>query len=463
VSEGTGGLRTPPSLKTRRIGLATLIVLVGTTLSVGWHYVAGAYLGLRYPMTSFLFTSTDRFNDLLNTIRDVRVFDAVRGGVTLAYTPLQHAVLYLCIRLTRMLGVGSALLWITMAAFVGLLVYFLIRFFTERSVGLAVNAQRVFILAALSYPVLFVLDRANTEMLVFAAVFGFVFFYYIKPNRWLWIACLAAAICLKIYPGVLILIPLSDRRFRDSTYALIATVVATLVSVWFLGVQSQYGLAGVLQLWKTYLFGANGQGGAHAIWWAGIQHGHSIWGASYLIDVLVGKPFSLAVLQKVYLVFAAIAAVAGAAWTYFGHLRPWQKLTIVTFMYMLLPFSSHDYTLLHVYFPLALFVATEETQRFDRILTVLFALLLVPLDYYYFIQNARFWPVELGQDAGWMMGMSVIVYPLIMLVILALIAFQSRRSNGTADRLPPAGRRPQARHRPRAARHAAPSGTAEEL
>jgi hypothetical protein len=457
--------RTPPqdatSPRARRIGLATLVVLVGTTLSIGWHYIAGAYLGLAYPMTSFLFIPSDRFNDLLNTIRDVRLFDAARGGVTIAYTPLQHAVLYLWIRLTRMLGVGSALLWLTMAAFFGLVVYFLIRFFTERSAGLAVNAQRVFILAALSYPVLWVLDRANTEMLVFAAVFGFVFFYYIKPNRWLWIACLAAAICLKIYPGVLILIPLSDRRFRDSAYTLAATVAATLASAWFLGLQSQYGFANVLQLTKSYLFGAGGQGGAHAIWWPGIQHGHSIWGASYLIDVLAGKPFSLAALQKAYVVFAAIAAVGGAAWTYFGNLRPWQKLTVVTFMYMLLPFSSHDYTLVHVFFPLALYVATEETPRFDRILTVLFGLLLVPLDYYYFIQNARFWPAELGQDAGWMLGMSVLVYPLIMLAILALIAFQSPRRGRAADGPPAAGHGPRARPRQHTARRASPSRTVD--
>lgn len=425
MADGTNkrGLSSP---KARRVGLISSVVLVGTTLSICAHYVNGAILGLRYPMTSFLFIPKDRFMDLLNTIRDVRLFDAVRGGVALAYTPLQHLALYGGIRLTRLLGIGPMLLWITLGAFVVLLICFLIRFFTERGVSIAVNAWRVFVLAALSYPVLFVLDRANTEMLVFAAVFGFVFFYYVKPRRWLWIACLAVAICLKIYPGVLILIPLSERRFRDSTYALLAAVAATLVSAWLLGLQSQYGFMGVLQHWMVYLF--DGQGGSLAIWWAGIQHGHSLWGAAYLTDVLVGKPFGMAVLKKAYVVFALVAAMAGAAWMFFGRLRPWQKLTVATFMYMLLPFSSHDYTLLSVYFPLALFVATEDIQPFDRTLTVLFALLLVPLDYYYFIQNRGFWPLELGQDWGRLMGISVFVYPLIMLVILVLIALQAQWS-----------------------------------
>jgi len=445
VTSDTGG-QDSPSPKARRIGLLSLIVLVGTSLSAGAHYISGAYLGLGYPMNSFLFIPADRFNDLLKTITDVRLFDASRGGVALAYTPLQHLILYVGIRLTRLLSIGPALLWITIGAFLGLLVYFLIRFFTERGAGTAVNAQRVFILGALSFPVLFVLDRANTEMFVFAAVFGFVFFYYVRPSRWLWIACLAVAICLKIYPGVLILIPLSDRRFRDSAYTLLAAVAAMLGATWALGLQSQYGFTGVLRLWATYLF--EGQGGTRAIWWAGIHHGHSVWGAAYLIDVLAGRPVTMEALRKVYLVFAGVAAMAGAAWLFFGRLRPWQKLTVVTFMYMLLPFSSHDYTLLHVYFPLALFVATEDIRPFDRTITVLFALLLVPLDYYYFVQNRGLWPAELGLDAGWMVGISVLLYPAIMLGILALIAYQARASGPAPDR------RPHTRQRARTSRHA---------
>ena len=471
MADGTGE-KDVTSPKTRRVGLITLVVLVGTSLSVFAHYINGAYLGLSYPMTSFLFLPSDRFMDLLNTFRDIRMFDAVRGGVALAYTPLQHVVLSVGVQLADLLGAGAALLWITMAAFVALLLFFLIRFFAERGAGVVVNAQRVFILSALSYPVIWVLDRANTEMFVFAAVFGFVFFYYIKPKRWLWITFLVVAICLKIYPGVLVLIPLSDRRFRESAYTLVCVVAAMVASAWLLGLQSQYGFMGVVQLWSSYLF--NGQGGSFSIWWAGIQHGHSIWGAAYLTDVLVGRPFELDVLQKIYVGFAAVAAACGAAWMFFGRLKPWQKLTIATFMYMLLPFSSHDYTLLHVYFPLALFVATEEVQRFDRTLTVLFALLLVPLDYYYFMQNAASWPAELGNNVGWMMGISVLVYPLIMLVILALIARQTgtpREDSGGRSlprNRPPENHRPRTTHRPPAhhsahtARHPAHSERAEE-
>jgi len=453
------GVRDSTSPKARRLGLISLVVLIGTTLSAAAHYINGAYLGLGYPMDSFLFIPADRFNDLLKTIRDVRLFDAVRGGVTLAYTPLQHAILYAEIRATRLLSVAPALLWITLGAFVGLLVYFLFRFFTEREADFPVNAQRVFILSALSFPVLFLLDRANTEMYVFAAVFGFVFFYYVKPNRWLWMACLAVAICLKIYPGVLVLIPLSDRRFRDSAYALLAAIAATLGAAWLIGLQSQYGLLGVLRLWTTYLF--EGQGGADAIGWAGVHHGHSIWGAAYLTDVIFGNPIGMAVLRKAYLVFAAVAALGGAVWMFFGNLRPWQKLTIATFMYMLLPFSSHDYTLIHVYFPLALFVATDEVGPFDRTLAVLFALMLVPLDYYYFIQNSGSWPVELTLHAGWMVGVSVLLYPLIMLAVLGLVALQGRRPVLPAEHRQHKADPRRVRQRSRTARHTTRSRTAD--
>ena len=419
-------------LKARRLDALTLVVFVGTVLSMLTRYVNAAYFGLKYPMTSFLYDPADRFNDFLKTILDIRAFNAARDGAAMAYTPLQHLILYVEIRAVGFLHIRPAILWITIGAFTGLLVWFLIRFFTQRGAGVPVNALRVFTLTALSFPVLFLLDRANTEMLVFAAVLGFVFFYYIRPNKWLWIAFLAVAIGLKIYPAVLLLIPFSDRRFRDTAYVVLGVVVATIVSIFVIGLQSRYGFSGVMQRWLTYLL--NGQAGNAAIQWGGIQHGHSLWGATYLADVLVGKPFSFTVLKNAYTVFALAAGLAGATWLFFGRLQPWQKMTIVVFMGLLLPFSSHDYTLVHVYFPLALYVAARDTQVFDRTFTVLFALLLVPLDYYYFVQNPKIWPAELAATwPGTFTSISVLAYPLIMLSILGLIAVQERRSRSVAS------------------------------
>jgi len=390
------------------------------------RYVNSAYLKLSYPMSTFLYDPADRFNDLLKTFRDVKAFNTHRGGVTMAYTPLHHFVLYVGLRLAELLNIGShAVLWITLAAFLAILVYFLVRCFTDRRGGTALNAQRVFTLAVLSFPVLFLMDRANTEMFVFAAILGFVFFYYIRPHRWLWIVFLAIAIGLKIYPAVLILIPLSDRRFRDTTFVVLATVAATIAAVFAIGIQSQYGFSGVWDYWIDYLIG--GQGSTLSIWWPGINHGHSLWGASYLTNVLIAKPFGLAILRQGYLVFVLLVALAGSAWVLFGRLLPWHKLTIAVFMFLLLPFSSHDYTLVHAFFPLALFVATREVGRFDRTLTVLFALLLVPLDYYYFVQSPGWWPFELAQYLGVQVSISVLVYPAIMLAILALVGLQARQ------------------------------------
>jgi hypothetical protein len=151
----------------------------------------------------------------------------------------------------------------------------------------------------------------------------------------------------------------------------------------------------------------------------GLMFGNSLWG--------VGKaafhsllPATIARMQLPYLLvsFAAFALLVFYAIRYEKTL--WKKVTLLAFALILLPFVSADYRLLHVFFPLFMFINSNERGRYATFYAVIFALLLIPKDYYHLhLHNV--------QDAS----IQIILNPLIMLSMMLLIIFEGLQPKST--------------------------------
>jgi small-conductance mechanosensitive channel len=76
---------------------------------------------------------------------------------------------------------------------------------------------------------------------------------------------------------------------------------------------------------------------------------------------------------------------------------------------------SADYTLIQLYFPLVFFLNARRVSRWDFAYVALFAVLLIPVDYHYFML------------AGDGVSTSVIVYPLAMVTLMVLAILDSQR------------------------------------
>jgi hypothetical protein len=75
---------------------------------------------------------------------------------------------------------------------------------------------------------------------------------------------------------------------------------------------------------------------------------------------------------------------------------------------LLLPMENHDYTLIHLFLPLALFVLAAGCGRRWWLVALLFAVPLVPADYVYFSFQGFVYDVST----------SVLVYPAALLALL---------------------------------------------
>lgn len=363
-----GGWAQGKSAKVQAIGLT---VLVGTWLATAYHYVLGVYYRITYPANTYLFRPEDRFHDLYNSMEYARRLLSGNSDVV-PYSPLATSLMavfgHLSNAWARTLALG------VFAAFVAMFVW------TQFAGGLGWRkthrATLTFIVAAMSYPVLFVADRANEEMFVFMAIVAFVYFYLVRKSPWSGVF-LGIAIAYKIFPAVLLVLILADRRWKDLAVAAATVVGSTLITALGLGIVSGLGLVGVLKGWyKTLFVGHVG----YSSTLEAAQHGHSLWGLVVSSVGLLqgGDPVGLS--TSAYAVFALVTFLGLVLYVCFVERTPWKRVALLIIAMVLLPYESHDYTLVHLLVPMALFVNAPRT-KWDAIYALLFGLVMVPLDY----------------------------------------------------------------------------------
>lgn len=384
------------------------IVLVGTLASVVFHAVIALFTDLGWPYTTFLFKPEARFYDFLEVYGNAHTFGNY-GEITISYSGLFHLLTM------ALAAVPSAVSWLLVTAAFLLVLAAVVRFgVTARVGGRAVRDAYILIFCLCSYPVLFLLDRGNLEMIVFVLLAAFVYLYYVKASAWAWLP-LSLACAGKYYWMVLLVLLISDRRWRQMIATLAGTLAFTVVSAVVLGWASGLGAFGVLRSTLGTLEG-HAERAASSI---AVQHGHTLFAIPYFIDRKTGYWLQIHLnLSDAYLAVAAGVFLIVSVRVLFYDVEPWRKLTAMVVCAIFLPFESHDYTMVHLLLPLALFGAWgARTTRRGGLYAVLFGLLLVPLDY-----------VQLGVDVSY----SSLAYAVLLLILLVSALTDGARLRSTA-------------------------------
>jgi hypothetical protein len=390
------------------------LVLVGTVTAIAYHYLVGFYWSHGYPETTFLFKPSDRFNDWYLPYAYAGEF--IKGGTApFIYFPL--AFLAIAAGTMGPAWVGFALL---IAAFLTVLILALRGWVVDCEQHVLTKVQYVFILVVLSYPVLFLVDRTNLDLLMFVLIAGFFYFHYVRESPRLAVLFLASAIAFKLYPATLLLVLLAERRYRSAAATALLAAAMSAAALVTLGALSGRGLMEMVHL-------SNAEKGAYqqymVVLGGGLQHGHSLWGLLRLPGYLNGT--ALAGWEtKAYTVLAVLVFIGIAAHIVFREKEPWKRVLLAIAPTVLLPFVSSDYTLIYLYFPLIFFVNAPRSSRWDAVYIVLFALLLIPVDYHYL-----FYDYVLDG-----ISVSVVVYPLVLLALMTLAILDRPPSARTAGR-----------------------------
>lgn len=400
------------------IALVVLIVLVGTSVSAAYHYVMGVYLKVEYPFSTFLFFPEDHFMDYFNVYRHAVEF---RPGESrnMVYSPVLHVVMTALNMMPPWVGFATMVV-----AFVVTLAG-LLWTWTMRLVGnRMVRALFVAILGLLSYPVLFVLDRGNLEMLVFIMLAAFFYLYYVRRSPFAWLP-LSLAVSAKYYWVTLIVLLLLDRQFRQAVWCVLGTLAITTGSMLVVVAASGYSVFEVAGgLFATLSGHVDGIGTLRVA-----AHNHSLW--DWVICVQRWSDYALYRLpmQRIYLLGAVVILLLVTRRLMRDRFHDWQKATALVACTLVLPYEAKDYTLIHLLLPLALFAGTWRTGRTVWVAATLFGLLLIPLDYYYFI----FW-----SSRSWVSS-AALGYPVLLIGLIVVALWRGAGDSGPDAAVPDAG------------------------
>lgn len=392
-------------LREDKIRIISLIVFLGFILSVFFHYIMTAYCGRGYPYTTFLFIPIDKFNDFFNTCRILKGFNPylTKTGPNSYYFPFANLLFYLFSLFPRL----------TFACF---LTIFISLFFYLNFLFLSLKNKfesyiSILILTFLTYPFLFIIDRGNIEGLLFILLALYIYFY--KKHRFLSTLFLSFAIALKGYPLLFSLILLSDKRYKDFLFLILFTFTISMLGLCF-------HKGGVIANLNFLLSGLNIANNVCVCQTSLVQRGLSIF--SFIKLMLIKwhylKNVDMFIFLRYYQWSSLFLTIVVSIYLLFHKKELWEKVFLVTALMLLLPYISVDYKLIHIFLPLYLFVSSPHADRKDLFFTLMFALLLIPKDYYFF--NKVF------SDAG-ACDISISMPINILILIIMFIVIVSRR------------------------------------
>ena len=200
-----------------------------------------------------------------------------------------------------------------------------------------------------SWPLLFLIERANIELVVLCFTLGGSLAYWRGHTRWaavLW----GLAASMKIYPVLLLALFLKRRHLGTLALGLLSFATSLLLSFWWVGptipiaaVGSVHGITGFV---STYAYQARIEIGYDHSFLAAIK-------SPLAIHRLHIGPKAMGLIGHLY-VYAVLLSACVAYLIRVRHLPQFNRFAVFSIAMIALPPVSYDYTLCHLYAAFAL-------------------------------------------------------------------------------------------------------------
>lgn len=361
--------------RSKRIFTLSFIVLLGFSFSLFYHYFQGFYANKPYPHNTFLFHPRYAFTDFVDVINESANLNPYLGEKSGQFP--------------FMIIIGK--LFTVLSDFTSYILYLLIcivafAYFAQKYLRIGPwysQATAILTICFLSYPFLFTIDRGNFEFLLFIFLLSFLFLF--EKKKYFWSAFpLALAIAMKVYPAIFLVLYIPERKWKEFFVTIGITITLSLGSMCLFQ-------GGFLQNANYLLHLSNFSNNSLFLEFTSIESGSIIQrGVSILslIKIFLGNnevvpsEFWLNNFNKIYMIIASAGGIVIILYTIIRRNVFWKRVSILVFLMLLLPPLSGDYKLIHVFLPIFLFCNHTKMSKLDDIYILLFALLLIPKDYY---------------------------------------------------------------------------------
>jgi hypothetical protein len=377
-----------------RLAIALIVVAAGTLSAVLYHFVLmRMLLHYDYPYNTFLFIPKDRFADFYNQFklsanRDPFVTDGETVAWERAYFPFTYLLMWSLSPLHRKLShiiISIAFIY----SFIGMMHWYCTKEskYPVHPENVATMKNLITAVVLLSYPMIFLLDRGNLEML--AAIPTILAVFLIGrdndaqgrfPTSGV---LLGIATALKLFPAVFSLLLLKKRRYWEFVLVFVLAIALNIISVCLFRSPIELTLKGVFageRYWlDTYVLSSS------AVMGSGMAYSSGFFNLikCFLIN------HDLSVVTRFYSI-AAVLLMCFVAWLVVsGRTTYLLAVYLLTCAMIILPHMSGDYRLIYVFIPLMYLVTFE--KRYGQVEWAMFVAILfvlVPKHYYFFHENA---------------------------------------------------------------------------
>ena len=309
-------------------------------------------------------------------------FNEINGPSEKPYLPLCYLIVkpfnYLCDYANMSLEEcwESPLAEVSALVFLLISLFFFFHSFLLLNINKEWNSYNTFLLL-FSSVFLFTIERGNLIILTVACINYFLAFYDSK-NVWKYrfgLLCLCLAAVMKIYPVLLGIMLLKDKRYKDIAYCIGAGLILSFVPFLFF----EHGLANIPRLIENiqantevygvpsteYKFGipALGQMITYAINYTGADS----LSEAYIVRTMTTLKIVSALLSLASLVLA------------FFEKRRWLQVALIFMVMLLYPVNSGFYCGLYLLPMLALFFNKQEYRGADYTIAILLCLIMNPI------------------------------------------------------------------------------------
>ncbi len=204
--------------------------------------------GYKTLMEPFFHVGEDMFMDYFNSVRDVSLGEGVYTVRKVIYPPMANLLFLLFLRMVPKEYAATEFAlrqtWISHpSAIFSLLIFLIIPvvllvLLCAGNLKKATLPKKIFgFFAIFNYPVLYMLERGNILIYCLLATAAFVFYYdsESKVKRELALLALAFAFSLKIYPAILGVVLLVDKRYKDAVRCAVYGLLLLLLPSFFFG------------------------------------------------------------------------------------------------------------------------------------------------------------------------------------------------------------------------------------
>ena len=378
-----------------------IIVFCGLMFACLYHFgLMGEILHRGYPHNTFLFNTDWLFSDFYEPTKLAATGNPYNAsaGLRSVYPPLMNIS---ALAFAQQMFMRPSDLYLLFTA----LALGLAGWLTFRDSDKAKTALNVMGGMLASYPVVYLIQRGNLEIVSFMFLFAGVFLYSKKHYPLAAISMGLSAAC-KIYPVVFIILFMADRKYREVLLFAASAAAASIAGfMYFEGglLKNFLDMVYNMQFYKAEYVGKS----------YGLVFGHSLYGALQTIRCWfmgLDPVYTSPGLIKFYPYLAVVLGLF-ITWRTVLETELWKKITLLTVMMLALPFVSADYRLISLFAPLWLFFQAGETRHKTAYLW-LFALLLIPKNYFYFVEPE--------------VSVSAFINPLLLLGLAALIISEQK-------------------------------------